>query len=182
MLAADLSEIIDFDEEEWETLGDLAIAEGLEGLLYWHCIRSAVEMPSEAGGLNTTALRDDIRIIRPGEVKPEMFTVDFKRITTHGDLEQNVVLINNGIIFVPRSFMGDVNDVITKIEPLLNVLLIPATYPSSPYNGRWATGGYWSCGCDGPHAGFTRPLPGVSKLAMPFEDEEQQEEDREAVE
>ena len=36
MLAADLSGIIDFDEEEWETLGDLAIAEGLEGLLYWH--------------------------------------------------------------------------------------------------------------------------------------------------
>ena len=28
MLAADLSEIIDFDEEQWEALCDLAIAEG----------------------------------------------------------------------------------------------------------------------------------------------------------
>ncbi len=89
---------------------------------------SLLEAVSKAGGLNTTALRDDIRIIRPGEVKPEMFTVDFKRITTHGDLEQNVVLNNNDIIFVPRNFMGEVNDVIIKIEPLINVLLIPATY------------------------------------------------------
>ena len=57
MLAADLSGIIDFDEEEWETLGDLAIAEGLEGLLYWHCIRSAVEMPSEARYILRTEYR-----------------------------------------------------------------------------------------------------------------------------
>ena len=48
---------------------------------------SLLEAVRKAGGLNKTALRDHIRIIRPGEVKPEMFTVDFKRITTHGDLQ-----------------------------------------------------------------------------------------------
>ena len=39
-----------------------------------------------------------------------------------------MALENDDIIFVPRSFIGDVNDVITKIEPLLNILLLPATY------------------------------------------------------
>ena len=34
----------------------------------------------------------------------------------------------------------------------------------------------------GTTTGFTRPLPGVGKLAMPVEDEEQQEEDREEEE
>jgi hypothetical protein len=43
-------------------------------------------MSWSANRLKTAALRDDISIIRPGEVKPEMFNVDIKRITTHGDL------------------------------------------------------------------------------------------------
>ena len=30
-------------------------------------------------------------------------------------LQENVVLNNNDIIFVPRSFMGEVNDLITKM-------------------------------------------------------------------
>ena len=34
----------------------------------------------------------------------------------------------------------------------------------------------------GTTTGFTRPLPGVGKLAVPVEDEEQPEEDQEAVE
>ena len=34
----------------------------------------------------------------------------------------------------------------------------------------------------GTTTGLTRPLPGVGKLAVPVEDEEQQEEDREAGE
>ena len=139
-------------------------------------------MSWSANGLKTTALRDDIRIIRPGEVKPEMFTVDIKRITTHGDLEQNVVLNKNGIIFVPRSFMGDVNDVITKIEPLLNVLLIPATYRDLDKTGGGLRVDTGDAAATGTTTGFTRPLPGVGKLAVPVEDEEQQEEDREAVE
>ena len=34
----------------------------------------------------------------------------------------------------------------------------------------------------GTTTGFTRPLPGVGKLAVPVEDEEQREKDQEAVE
>ena len=137
-----------------------------------------LEAVSRAGGLNTTALRDDIRIIRPGAIEPEMFTVDFKRIITHGDLAQNVALNNNDIVFVPRSFMGDVNDVMVKIEPLLNFLLIPSTYRDLYTTGgglRVETG-------DAPEAGtapgFARPLPGTAgkPVAPPADSQEASEE------
>ena len=147
---------------------------------------SLLEAVSKAGGLSPTALRDDIRIIRPGEVGPEMITVDFKRITSHGDLSQNVVLSNNDIVYVPRSFLGDVNDVITKIEPLLNVLLAPAT-SCDLYN----TGGGLRVDAGQPITtgmteGFTRPLPGTAagKPVVPAaeEDEERAQPDEEEAE
>ena len=117
------------------------------------------------------------------KVGREMFTVDFKRITSHGDLSQNVVLSNNDIVYVPRSFLGDVNDVITKIEPLLNVLLLPATYRDLYTNGgglRVDTGEPITTGTT---EGFTRPLPGTAagKPVVPAaeEDEERGQQDEE---
>lgn len=139
-----------------------------------------LEAVSRAGGLNSTALRDDIRIIRPSEGRPEMFTVNFQRITTHGDLAQNVLLDNNDIVYVPRSFMGDVNDVITKIEPLLNVLLIPSTY-----RDLYTTGGGLRIDTGDPAAssttqGFSRPLPGTAgKAVVPQEEGDEEEEEQE---
>ena len=141
------------------------------------------EAVSKAGGLSPTAPCDDIRIIRPGGVGPEMITVDFRRITSHGDLSQNVVLSNNDIVYVPRSFLGDVNDVITKIEPLLNVLLLPATY-----RDLYTTGGGLRVDTGEPITtgtteGFTRPLPGTAagKPVVPAaeEDEERTQQDEE---
>jgi hypothetical protein len=73
-----------------------------------------------------------------------------------------VALHNDDIIYVPRSFIGDVNDVISKIEPLLNVLLLPASYRDLYTTGgglRIDTGEGQSVG------GFTRTLPGTSKPA-----------------
>jgi protein involved in polysaccharide export with SLBB domain len=124
---------------------------------------SLLEALSRAGGLSEVALSDDIRIIRGTEDGPHMFTVNFKRITALADLRQNVVLDNNDIIYVPRSFMGDVNDVLSKIDPLLNVLLLPATYRQLYTTGgglRLDTG-------TAPDASagtqiFTQPLPGTA--------------------
>ena len=72
---------------------------------------------SKAGGMSPTALRDDIRVIRATSEGPRMFTVNFDRITRHLDLAQNMLLFNNDIVFVPRSFIGDVNEALAKISP-----------------------------------------------------------------
>jgi polysaccharide biosynthesis/export protein len=141
---------------------------------------SLLEALSRAGGLSEVALSDDIRIIRGTEDGPHMFTVNFKRITALADLRQNVVLDNNDIIYVPRSFMGDVNDVLSKLDPLLNVLLLPATYRQLYTTGgglRLDTG-------TAPDATagtqiFTQPLPGTAtgagKVVAPPATEEEED-------
>jgi polysaccharide export outer membrane protein len=121
-----------------------------------------MEALSQAGGFNDAALRDDIRLIRVVEGTPQMYSVNFERLATRGDFRQNVPLETDDIIYVPRSFIGDVNDVITKIEPLLNILLLPATYRDLYTTGgglRLDTGEAEGSG------GFVRNLPGTSKPA-----------------
>lgn len=122
-----------------------------------------MEALSQAGGFSEAALRDDIRLIRVVDGAPQMYAVNFERLATRGDLRQNVRLENDDIIFVPRSFIGDVNDVISKIEPLLSILLLPATYRDLYTTGgglRLDTGA-----SEGSAAGFTRALPGTGKPA-----------------
>lgn len=144
---------------------------------------SLLEALSRAGGLSEVALQDDIRIIRGAEEGPHMFTVNVRRITSHADLAQNVVLANNDIVYVPRSFMGDVNDILVKVEPLLNILLLPATYRQLYTTGgglRLDTG-------DPPEATaggqiFTQPLPGTAtgaagKRAVPADKDEKEEDE-----
>jgi len=122
-----------------------------------------VEALSQAGGFADAGLRNDVRLIRVVEGYAQMYSINFERLANHGDFRQNVALENDDIIFVPRSFIGDVNDVIGKIEPLLNILLLPATYRDLYTTGgglRLDTG---ESGAGG--ASFTRTLPGTSKPA-----------------
>lgn len=129
-----------------------------------------MEALSEAGGFNAEALRDDIRLIRVVEGSGQMYSINFERFANHGDLRQNVALKNDDIIYVPRSFIGDVNDVITKIEPLLNILLLPATY-----RDLYSTGGGLRIDTGDPpssSASFTRTLPGTAKPAGDGRDDE----------
>lgn len=123
---------------------------------------SLLEALSRAGGLTGNALRDDIRLIRATEAGPQMFTMNYDRITSFADLQQNVALRNNDILYVPRSFMGDVNEVIAKVEPLLNLLLLPASY-----RDLYTTGGGLRLDTGAPPetggaTDFTRALPGTA--------------------
>ena len=126
---------------------------------------------SRAGGLAATALRDDIRVIRATSAGPKMFTVNFDRITRHLDLAQNMLLFNNDIVFVPRSFIGDVNEALAKVSPVLDMLLLPASF-----RDLYTTGGGLRVDTgEPPEAGagtvFTRALPGAAKAAVPPEEE-----------
>ena len=119
-----------------------------------------LEAVSQAGGLTTSALRDDVRLIRVVEGLPKMYRMDLARLVERGDFDQNIALQNDDIIYVPRSFIGDVNEVIAKVEPLLNVLLLPATYRDLYTTGgglRLDTGE-----ASGSSTVFTRDLPGTA--------------------
>lgn len=122
---------------------------------------SLLEAIGRAGGLRESALRDDLRLLRAGAAGPEMYKVNYERITRTGDLEQNLPLKSNDIVYVPRSFLGDVNDVLGKIEPLLNFLLLPATF-----RDLYTTGGGLRIDTGTPPESgstiYTRPLPGTT--------------------
>ena len=118
-----------------------------------------LEAVSQAGGLTASALRDDVRLIRVDEGTPKMYRMDLARLVGRGDFQQNIPLQDDDIIYVPRSFIGDVNDVIAKIEPLLNVLLLPATY-----RDLYTTGGglRLDTGTSEGSGDFIRTLPGTA--------------------
>ena len=91
-------------------------------------------------------------------------------------------LENNDIVFVPRSFMGDVNDVLTKVEPLLNILLLPGTYRQFYTTGgglRLDTG--LAPEAEAGTQIFTQPLPGTGgaagKVVAPEEEEEKEKDE-----
>ncbi|WP_167631306.1 polysaccharide biosynthesis/export family protein [Mariprofundus ferrooxydans] len=83
---------------------------------------SLVDALTQAGYVTNTALKDQIKVIRGGLNNPMMRTIDLAALE-EGDGRQNIVLQAGDIIYVPNSFIGKVNDVLTEITPSLNTLL-----------------------------------------------------------
>ena len=139
---------------------------------------SLLEALGQAGGMTGRAQRDDIRVIRVVDGQPTMLRLSFDRVTSGGDYSQNLALRNDDIIYVPRSFMGDVNEVISQIQPLLQFLLLPATY-----RDLYTTGGGLriETGEAEGSTGFVRTLPGTAAgkatTPAPPEDGDSEKED-----
>ncbi len=51
-----------------------------------------LEALTQAGGVTGSALRDDIRLIRVVDGTPQMFSLNFARLTDLGDMRQNMVI------------------------------------------------------------------------------------------
>lgn len=122
---------------------------------------SLLDAMGQAGGMIASALRDDVRVIRNTNGTPEMYSINFDSITHDLDLRQNIILDNNDIIYIPRSFVGDVSDVISKIRPLMEVMLIPGSF-----RNLYTTGGGLRLDTgyppdSGSSTIFTQPLPGT---------------------
>jgi polysaccharide export outer membrane protein len=132
-----------------------------------------LEAVGQAGGLTDEAIRNDIRIIRNVDGTPKMFSVNYEQIVKGKDLTKNVSLESNDVIYASRSFIGDLNDAIAKISPLLDLMLIPGTY-----SNIYTTGGSQVIDTGSPAGGtsqiFTQPLPGTAKAAVPADSTSQE--------
>jgi len=62
---------------------------------------TALEAISLAGGFTSNAKQQNILLIRGGLKKPELITLDFKRVFNEQDMTQNVYLQKGDIIYVP---------------------------------------------------------------------------------
>lgn len=128
---------------------------------------SFLEAIGQAGGLTDNAIRNDIRVIRTVDGTPQMFSLNYEQLVKGQNLERNVPLESNDVIYASRSFIGDLNDAINKINPLLDLLLLPGTY-----GNIYTTGGSQWLNTGAPPATtgsqvFTQPLPGTGKVAVP---------------
>jgi len=83
-----------------------------------------------AGSYTGTAVQENTLIIRGYEPdkKPLVLTADIDAILKKGDIQQNILLIDGDIVYVPRSTIGDINEFIINTIPLLEYMLYPGKF------------------------------------------------------
>ncbi|MDO9558559.1 MAG: polysaccharide biosynthesis/export family protein [Syntrophales bacterium] len=78
---------------------------------------------AQTGGTTPVAIKSDIKIIRgyeEGQRRPLVLSVNLDEILKRGDLAQNVPLHDGDLVYIPRMIIGDINEFINNINPLLN--------------------------------------------------------------
>ncbi len=82
------------------------------------------EVLASAGGYTKFAVLNSIMVIR-GDVrtKPEVTRVNFAQIIKSGKLTENIILKPNDIVFVPRSFIGNINTFLEVFQPAVSAYM-----------------------------------------------------------
>jgi len=83
-----------------------------------------------AGSFTRLAKEENTLIVRgyePGKA-PLVMMADVDALLRKADLSQNVRLKDGDLVYVPRMLIGDINDWIINITPLLEVFLYPGKY------------------------------------------------------
>jgi protein involved in polysaccharide export with SLBB domain/outer membrane lipoprotein SlyB len=80
---------------------------------------------AEAGGPTVFATESSTKIVRGDITKPEIISADLEDLLEKGDQSQNVALIAGDIVYVPRSWIGDVNRFALQMQPIFNLLMGP---------------------------------------------------------
>jgi protein involved in polysaccharide export with SLBB domain len=83
-----------------------------------------------AGNTTRLAKEENTLIVRgyePGK-PPLVMMADVKSLLRKADISQNVRLRDGDLVYVPRMLIGDINDWIINMTPLLNLLLYPGEF------------------------------------------------------
>jgi len=96
---------------------------------------------SLAGNFTRLAKEENTLIVRgyePGK-QPIVMMSDVDALLRKADLSQNVRLKDGDLVYIPRMLIGDINDWIINITPLLEVFLYPGKYDAYYSNQRVLT-------------------------------------------
>jgi len=80
-----------------------------------------------AGNTTRLAKEENTLIVRgyePGK-QPLVMMADVKSLLRKADISQNVRLRDGDLVYVPRMLIGDINDWIANMTPILNLVLYP---------------------------------------------------------
>ena len=80
---------------------------------------------AEAGGPTIFATEASTKVVRGDITKPEIISANLERLLEEGDQSQNVTLIAGDIVYVPRSWIGDINRFALQMQPIFNLLMGP---------------------------------------------------------
>jgi polysaccharide export outer membrane protein len=85
---------------------------------------------SLAGSFTRVAKEENTLVMRGygPEKEPLVMMSDLDALLRKADLRQNVVLQDGDLVYVPRMKIGDINDWIENIRPILNMMLWPAEF------------------------------------------------------
>jgi len=88
-----------------------------------------------AGNTTRLAVEENTLIVRryePGK-EPAIMMANLKDVLRKGDLSQNIPLQDGDLVYVPRMLIGDINDWISNMTPLLDLLFYPGRYVDQYY-------------------------------------------------
>lgn len=95
--------------------------------------KTSLQVIASAGGFTANAKPETVLLIRGGLKKPELITLDFKRVFNEQDMTQNVYLQNGDIIYVP---MAKIENVARFFDHLQRIL---ATFYQAMFAGVVST-------------------------------------------
>lgn len=95
------------------------------GLFQYDVSISLLESVIRAGGPTFYGKTKEIVVIRGDETKPEAVKVNLRDVYERGDFRQNIALQNNDIVYVPKTRVGNMADLIRNITPLMGILRFP---------------------------------------------------------
>ncbi len=70
---------------------------------------NVIEAVSQAGGFTNDAAEQSIVVIRGDIRKPELKKVNFEKLVSKGDVAQNLSLEKGDIVYIPASFVSDMD-------------------------------------------------------------------------
>lgn len=83
---------------------------------------------AQAGGLTDVAVTDNLVVIRGGFENPTLIASNMKQFFEKGDLRQNIYLQGGDVVYVPKTFLGDLETFAKKLLPVLFLGRMPAEY------------------------------------------------------
>lgn len=82
-----------------------------------------IEAIAKAGGYTLDGKYNSVILIRGGPEKPELKRLDLKKTFATGDLSQNVFLKNGDVVYVPRTFISNVDRFFKHFENIVRPLV-----------------------------------------------------------
>jgi len=94
------------------------------GVLYLGSPICAVEAISHSGDFTTNAKKTDVLLIRQGQKQQrEVFRLDLESAVNDGMVDQNPMLESGDILYIPPTFLANLDRVFQHIAPILSTIV-----------------------------------------------------------